>query len=311
MSAPSQQLACDMLRATGSPVSPPAPGPALMPTLLLLALATGSARANDEVCPSTVAKLEDELAATLAAWNAKDRDGYLVRRDQVFALLGCVDARLPTTVAADVHAVRALDAFAARRPEVATAALRSRADLGAGGPLEARIEVLPPQLAQLITQAAALPESPLEPLPAGPTFWIDGEEATAWQPARVGVIQAPSASGDGRVWTDQIPFGGPLPTAPAWTYENPPAALGTPRRPGRGWWWASGVTAATSGGLWWWALSEKATFDAYLDEPQPLDPSRRPDVERTLNRANRLGTAAQVASGLTVGLTTVAAVVAF
>jgi len=309
--APSQRPSCDMLRSTGAPVHLHAPGPALMPPLLLLALAAGDARADDDICPSTVASLEAELATTLAAWNAKDRDGYLINRDRVFARLACVDARLPESVAADIHAVRALDAFAARRPDVATAALRARADLDAGGPLEARIEVIPPQLAELRAQAAALPESPSEPLPEGPTFWIDGQEASTWQPARVGVIQAPSTTDDGRIWTDQIPLGGPLPTAPAWTHENPPAELGGPRRPGRGWWWASGVTAATSGGLWWWALSEKSTFDGYLEEPQPLDPSRRPDVERTLNRTNRLGTAAQVASGLTVGLTTVAVVVSF
>lgn len=225
-----------MLRAAGtSGVLSCAPGPASMNPLLLLALHAMPALADEAACPVSVDQLATHLDEAISAWNRKDKAGYLAKRDQIWSGLDCVDARLPASVAGDLHAIRALDGFASRQEDVATAALRSYAELGAGPPLDERLAFIPPGLASLLEQAAALPESASEPMPEGPTFWVDGQETSTWRSERVGVIQAPSASDDGRIWTDQIPLGGPLPTAPAWTYDSPPTAAGVNRRPGRGW----------------------------------------------------------------------------
>ena len=109
----------------------------------------------DAVCPATAETLAADLAATFAAYGV-DGPQYLSARDRVFTQLDCVTEILPPAVAADVHAVMALDAFIARRPdEEVQAALRAYASVRPEAPLASRI-TLQAQLVSAATEAACL-----------------------------------------------------------------------------------------------------------------------------------------------------------
>lgn len=279
-------------------------------TLLAALVALSPVALADPDCPSSSAQLAAHVAVTFEAFNDTDQVAYLAGRDRVFASLDCLDGRISSGLAADVHAVLALDAFIARRPDVAVAALRSYADLRPDAPLAARV-MMPPALSALADEAESLPQSPEQALPGGVGFHIDGISVGSWRPERVAVVQAFATDASGRVWTDRIPLGGPVPVAPAWVEVVSSAADPQVQRGGRAWWWASGVGALASGGLWWGALREQAAFDDYASRERPLPPSLQQEVQSTADRANRLGAAAQVSSALTVGLSTVALIVAF
>ena len=285
--------------------------------VLFLFLSTVSASepegSVDALCPATAESVETSLAATFAAYGV-DGQQYLAARDRVFTQLDCVTEILPPAVAADVHAVMALDAFIARRPdEEVQAALRAYASVRPEAPLAERI-TLQAQLAAAATQAVAEVSEADVPLPENVSFWLDGTPSTLWSERRPAIVQATAVDGSERIWTDRIPLGGPLPAPPDWTDSTALVAAARAKRRATIWWGSAGVSALATGGLWWTALRARSDFDAYANQVAangPLPESQRGAVEATAPRANRLGVAAQVFSGATLGLSAVALTASF
>ena len=282
-------------------------------TLLLAALtAVAAAQSPADDCPSTAAAVESALADAFAAANSRDTPGYQTARDQTFTRLACLTEVLPPAVAADVHVVLAVDAVGPGDTETLSGALRAYARLRPDAPLADRLKMS----SKMRTAAEAAQQAepgPTAPLPDGGRFWLDGSEASAWPTDRTAVLQAEALDDSARLWTTTLRVGGPLPAVPAWALPLPKSEAKKKKR--AGWWWAAtGASAAATGGLWWGALQERAAFRAYEErvaQSGPLPESQRQEVDATAARANQLGRTAQVLSGVTAGLTTVALVVTF
>ena len=260
------------------------------------------------LCPATAAGLMKSVEATFAAWEETNKDAYLAGRDRVFTQLDCMTELLTPTLAADVHAVMALDAYMTRRPDDMNAALRAYAATRSDLPLADRLK-LPPPLAVAAADAVAQVAQPEEPLPESVSFWVDGTPATAWASTRPSILQATAADASSRVWTERVPLGGPLPQHPAWTSKEALLAKARAKRRNTIWWTSTGAGALASAGLWWAALSARSEFNGYADTVAasgPLADSRRTEVEATAQRANQLGVAAQILSGTTLGLGVIA-----
>ena len=245
---------------------------------------------------------------TFAAWEKTDKAAYLAGRDRIFTQLDCISELLTPMLAADVHAVMALDAYMTRRPDDMAAALRAYAAIRPDLPLAERLK-MPPPLAVAAADAVARVAQPEEPLPESVSFWVDGTPATAWAPTRPSILQATAADASNRIWTERVPLGGPLPQHPAWTSKEALLAKTKAKRRNTIWWTSTGAGALASGGLWWAALSARAEFNGYADTVAangPLADNRRTEVEATAQQANRLGIAAQILSGTTLGLGVIA-----
>ena len=277
------------------------------------ASATDHAEIDDALCPTTAVGLGQSIETTFIAWDQTDQKAYLAARDRVFIQLDCITELLNPAIAADVHAIMAMDAFMARRPEDMAAALRAYAAARPEVPLAERIG-LPPALAAAAAEAAASVSTPEAPLPDSVSFWVDGAPATMWSQTRPAILQATAADESERIWTDRVPLGGPLPTPPVWTSKAALVAASRSKRRAVIWWTSSGVSAVTSGGLWWAALKARSEFNGYADTVAasgPLPNTQRTAVTETAQRANRLGVAAQIFSGATLGLGAVALTVSF
>ncbi len=284
-------------------------------TLLLAALtaaAAADAQPAAEDCPSTAAQVAAALADTFAAANRRDTPGYQTARDRTFTRLACLTEVLSPEVAADVHVVLAVDAVGPGDTETLSGALRAYALLRPNAPLANRLKMSSKMRAADDAVQRAEP-GPTAPLPSGGRFWLDGREATSWPTDRTAVLQAQALDESARLWTTTLRVGGPLPAVPAWALPRAESEAAKNKR--AGWWWAAtGASAAAAGGLWWGALQERAAFRAYEEQVAqsgPLPERQRQEVDATAARANQLGRVAQIFSGVTAGLTTVALVVTF
>ena len=229
----------------------------------------------------TPAQVEAHVQAALAAWAGAQGAAFLSARDAALTALPCVTAPLSPRLAADLHLVMALGAYAdADLPQMN---LELRAWLWRD-PTKALGEpyVLPGDDISVATDAARLEPVPLEiPLrvPAGATLRVDGRKAES-RPEGLPVTAQLITEG-GVVWYS----GYAAPEDPLWPKDLPPPPRSSRHRVGKGVLIVGAVAGTVGLGLQAVTLGSAAQASLIARGVANGDPEISPADEATFERA--------------------------
>lgn len=266
-----------------------------MGLLLAASLALMAPSAGASEC--TAAALDAHVDTAVAAFGARDPEGFAASRTEAEEALVCAEAPLTPADAAAFHRMQALGAFLARRSELVLEGFRASAQLDPDATLPP--DLVPPghALHSLFDQARAMPPSGRSALfvPEGAAMIVDGTPGSTRPSDRATVLQLREDGGP-LVWSGYVLADA---TLPDWsTLVAPPVAEPLPSDPERrvsvpllaG----SGAAAVAATGLLAVALGQRARFD----DPQ----TPYADLDGHSRRANGAFLGAQVAGGMAVGL---------
>lgn len=258
-----------------------------MTWMLLVSFALG------EECPAatTPVELSRAVAAADLAWIEMDLDGFARARDAVGRTLRCLEAPVDPPLAAGVHRVEALAAFAAEDDAAGVAAWRSVVAAEPSWTPPVSLAPAGHPIAALIADARTRGPGPDAPTRAdrGRAVWVDGQDGAPRATERPVVLQHATTKGKvlESVW---LPPAEPLPD---WASVPEPT-----RRAGRTpLILASGAAAVVAGGLYGAAWAAHAGWE---------DPNTAlADTEAARGLTNGLVVGAGVAGGAAIGLAVV------